>query len=216
EEEVERRLRQYGHNVVAQEQRYTRMRLLGKAMINPLVSLLLVLAILSYLTGDVRAAVVMLLMVCLGVVLRFVQETRADAAAAQLKAMISVTATVLRAGEPKEVPLADVVPGDIVKLAAGDMIPADLRLISCKDLFIIQSSLTGEAFPVEKFDTPEVPSPQPLSPEGRGVGVRVGDTERSPLELRNICFLGTSAESATALGIIAATGPDTYLGGMSP
>src|SRR4029077_19172588 len=121
---VERRLREHGHNVVAQEQRYTRLRLLGKAMVNPLVILLLVLAVLSYLTGDVRAAVVMLLMVCLGVVLRFVQETRADAAAARLKAMISVTGSVLRAGQPREVTLANIVPGDIGKLAAGDMIPA--------------------------------------------------------------------------------------------
>jgi Mg2+-importing ATPase len=195
--EVERRLQEHGHNVVAEEQRYTRLRLLGKAMVNPLVILLLVLAVLSYLTGDVRAAIVMLLMVCLGVVLRFVQETRADAAAAKLKAMISVTATVVRDGQPREVPLADVVPGDIVKLAAGDMIPADLRLISCKDLFVTQSSLTGEAFPVEKFDAPE------------------GDKALSPLELKNICFLGTSVESGSALAVIVATGLNSYLGSMS-
>ncbi len=111
--------------------------------------------------------------------------------------MISVTATVLRDGSAQEVPLGNIVPGDIVKLAAGDMIPADLRLITCKDLFIIQSSLTGEAFPVEKFNAPEP------------------DTVSSPLDLKNICFLGTSVESGTALGIIVATGLSTYLGSMS-
>ncbi len=102
-EEVERRLEEHGPNVVAQEQRFTRLRLLGKAMVNPLVILLLVLAALSYfLSDDVRAAVVMLVMVVLGVTLRFVQESRADAAAAKLKAMISVTATVVRDGKPRK------------------------------------------------------------------------------------------------------------------
>ena len=94
----------------------------------------------------------MLIMVVLGVSLRFVQEARADAAAAKLKAMIRVTATVVRDGTAREIPLAELVPGDIIKLAAGDMIPADIRLLSCKDLFLIQASLTGESFPVEKFD----------------------------------------------------------------
>jgi P-type Mg2+ transporter len=197
EEEVARRTLEHGLNVVAQEQHFTRLRLLGKAMVNPLVILLLVLAVLSIVMGDARAAVVMLLMVFLGVVLRFVQETRADAAAAKLKAMISVTATAVRAGQAKEIPLAQLVPGDIVQLAAGDMIPADLRLISCKDLFLTQSSLTGEAFPVEKFDAPETAG------------------AASPLELKNICFLGTSVESGTALGMIVATGLQTYLGSMS-
>ncbi len=197
EAEVHRRWREYGRNVVAQEQQYPRLRLLGKAMVNPLVILLLALAAVSYLTGDTRAAVVMLLMVLLGVTLRFFQETRADAAAAKLKAMISVTATVLRDGQPKEATLDEIVPGDIIKLAAGDMIPADLRLLTCKDLFLTQSSLTGEAFPVEKFDAPET------------------DPALSPLEFKNICFLGTSVESGTALGVVVATGLTTYLGSMS-
>ena len=197
-EEVERRLHEYGPNLVVQEQRFVRLRLLGHALINPLVILLLILAILSALTDDnLRAATVMVVMVILGVALRFIQESRADSAAAKLKAMISVTATVLRDGQAREVPLADLVPGDVVQLAAGDMIPADLRVCTCKDLFIIQSSLTGEAFPVEKTDTLEV---------GSGA---------TPLELRNICFLGTSVESGTARGLIISTGPKTYLGGMA-
>ncbi len=98
------------------------------------------------------AASVMLAMVALGVSLRFVQETRAGNAAAKLKAMIKVTATVLRDGQPKEIPLQQLVPGDVVKLSAGDMIPGDVRLLAAKDLFIIQATLTGESLPVEKTD----------------------------------------------------------------
>ena len=126
------------------------------------------------------------------------RRPRADNAAAKLKAMISVTATVLRDGQPREVPLGQLVPGDVVKLAAGDMIPADLRLVSCKDLFVIQSSLTGESLPGGEIRRP-------------------GDRRapQSPLELKNICFLGTSVESGTAPGVIVATGLKTYLGSMA-
>jgi len=197
EEEAARRLEEHGPNVVAQEQRHGRLRLFAHACANPLVVLLVLLAAVSFATGDVRAAVVMLVMVGLGVALRFVQESRADDAAAKLKAMISVTATVVREGQAREVPLAQLAPGDVVKLAAGDMIPADLRITSCKDLFVIQSSLTGESFPVEKFDAKE-------------------DDPRKPLhELKNVCFLGTSVESGTAAGVVVETGLGTYLGSMA-
>src|SRR5262249_32286545 len=122
---------------------------------NPLVILLTLLAVLSFATGDFRAGTVMLLMVGLGLSLRFVQETRADNAAAKLKAMISVTATVVRAGQAREIPLQQLVPGDVVKLSSGDMIPGDVRLVSAKDLFVIQATLTGESLPVEKTDAPD-------------------------------------------------------------
>ena len=114
EEEADRRLEQHGPNVVAQEQKHPRLMLLYHACRNPLVILLLMLAGLSAYTEDYRAATVMLAMVVLGVVLRFVQEARADDAAAKLKAMISVTATVVRDGLAREVPLGSLVPGDVV------------------------------------------------------------------------------------------------------
>jgi Mg2+-importing ATPase len=120
---------------------------------NPLVILLIVLAIISFATGDARAGTVMSLMVILGVSLRFVQEARADAAAAKLKAMITLTTAVVRAGKAEEIPLQDLAPGDVVTLCAGDMIPADVRIISAKDLFVSQATLTGESLPVEKFDS---------------------------------------------------------------
>src|SRR5208283_2830468 len=117
----------------------------------------------------------------------FVQEARADTAAAKLKAMITVTATVVRGNQPREIPLAQIVPGDVVKLAAGDMIPADLRVVSCKDLFVIQSSLTGESLPVEKFDA------------------RDENGSKSLADLKNVCFLGTSVESGTATAVVVET-----------
>lgn len=197
EEEASRRLEAYGPNVVTEEARHTKVRLFGRACLNPLVILLLALATVAFLTGDVRAGGVMLMMVVLGVILRFVQEARADDAAAKLKAMITVTATVVREGRPREIPLAELVPGDVVKLSAGDMIPADLRVLSCKDLFVIQSSLTGESLPVEKCDGPEETG------------------SKSIAELRNVCFLGTSVESGTATGVVVETGFKTYLGKMA-
>jgi len=197
EEEAARRLERYGPNVVASDERHTRLRLLLRACLNPLVLLLAVLAIVSLATGDVRAAAVMTVMIVLGVSLRFTQEARADAAAEKLRAMIRVTATVLRAGRPVEEPLARLVPGDVVHLCAGDMIPADVRILTCRDLFVTQASLTGESLPVEKFAT---------------AGER-GD--RTALEQKNLCFLGTSVESGTATAVVVETGPRTYLGSIA-
>jgi P-type Mg2+ transporter len=195
--DAEERFTQYGPNEVAREKRHGWLWRLLTAVRNPLVILLTILSTVTYATGDIAGGSVMALMVVLGVSLRFVQETRADTAAAKLKAMISVTATVNRDGQPKEVPLKEIVPGDVIKLAAGDMIPADVRLISCKDLFIVQASLTGESLPVEKVDVPE--------PENG----------RQPLELRNLCFLGTSVESGTARAVVVASGVHTYFGSMA-
>ena len=153
--EAEERARAEGPNEIAQERKQGWPIRLLRIMRNPLVILLSTLSAVSFITGDARAGYVMALMVCLSVGLRFFQEARADAAAEKLKAMIHVTATVLRDGAARELPLRDLVPGDIVKLAAGDMIPGDVRLLSLKDLFVSQGSLTGESLPVEKFCQPE-------------------------------------------------------------
>ncbi|HEV3393495.1 MAG TPA: magnesium-translocating P-type ATPase [Chthoniobacterales bacterium] len=194
EEEAAERLEVFGPNEVAQEARHTWLSRLWTAVRNPLVILLTVLATLSYATDDFAGGTVMVLMVLLGVMLRFVQETRADSAAAKLKAMITVTATVVRGGQQKEIPLRELVPGDIVKLCSGDMIPGDVRLISAKDLFVIQATLTGESLPVEKSDAPDTRE------------------KVSTIERHNLCFLGTSVESGTATAVIVANGPQTYFG----
>jgi len=197
EAEAATRLEQHGPNEVAHEKQESWLQRLYVASRNPLVILLTILASLSYATGDFRAGTVMLLMVVLGVSLRFVQETRADTAAAKLKAMISVTATVVRDGQSREIPLHQLVPGDVVKLSAGDMIPGDVRLLSAKDLFVIQATLTGESMPVEKTDARDMRA------------------NASPIERTNTCFLGTSVESGSATAVIVATGAQTYFGKMA-
>ena len=168
-----------------------------KIIRNPLVILLTTLSIVSFLTGDACAGTAMAIMVALNVGLHFWQEARADAAAEKLKAMIHVTATVVRDGAAREIPLRDLMPGDIVKLAAGDMIPGDVRLLTSKDTSVSQGSLTGESLPVEKFHDPQTKE------------------ESSPTELKNICFMGTSVESGTATAVVVTTGVQTYLGSMA-
>jgi P-type Mg2+ transporter len=197
EEGAAARLEQSGPNELGREHQESWLERLYLAARNPLVILLTVLAVLAFATHDYRSGTVMLLMVGLGLSLRFIQESRANTAAAKLKAMIRVTATVVRDGQARELPLQQLVPGDIVKLSAGDMIPGDVRLLSAKDLFVIQATLTGESMPVEKTDAPD--RRQNLS-----------NIERS-----NLCFLGTSVESGSALAIIVATGAQTYFGKMA-
>jgi Mg2+-importing ATPase len=195
--EAEDRARATGPNEIAQEKAQGWPVRLLKIMRNPLVILLGTLSAISFATGDARAGTVMAMMVVLSVSLRFIQEARADEAAAKLKAMIHVTATVVRDGKAKEVPLRELVPGDMIQLSAGDMIPGDVRVLTSKDLFVSQGSLTGESLPVEKFH-----DPQP-------------ETVVSPTELNNICFMGTSVESGTATAVVVATGVRTYFGGMA-
>lgn len=195
--EAEERARATGPNEVAQERKQGWPIRILKIVRNPLVILLTILSAVSFLTGDARAGSVMAAMVVLSVGLRFWQEARADSAAEKLKAMIHVTATVIRDGAAREIPLRDLVPGDIIKLAAGDMIPGDVRLLSSKDLFVSQGSLTGESLPVEKSHDPETKE------------------ESSPTELKNTCFMGTSVESGTATAVVVTTGPRTYLGSMA-
>jgi Mg2+-importing ATPase len=195
--EAETRARTAGPNEVAPEHRQGWVLRLLKIIRNPLVILLASLSMISFATGDARAGIVMAGMVVLSVGLRFWQEARADAAATKLKAMIHVTATVLRDGNAREMPLRDLVAGDIIKLSAGDMIPGDVRVICSKDLFVSQGTLTGESLPVEKFHQPEEKA------------------LASPTELKNICFMGTSVQSGTATAVVVATGPRTYLGSMA-
>ena len=201
EAEAAARLEKFGPNQVAEEKHHGWIQRIYTAARNPLVILLTILAIITFATAggasDIAGGMLMVAMVVLGISLRFIQETKADNAAAKLKAMISVTATVVRDGQQKEIPLKQLVPGDVVKLSAGDMIPGDVRLLSAKDLFIIQATLTGESMPVEKTDA------------------RDARTNVSSIEHTNICFLGTSVESGSATAVIVATGAHTYFGKLA-
>ncbi len=195
EQEAEERIEKYGFNQVGGEKRKSRFLKFLEDFKNPLVILLAVLALVSYITGDSRAATVMIIMVVLGVALKFVQEMRADESVEKLKSMVNTTATVIRDGIEKEVPLEVVVPGDIIHLASGDMIPADVQLIKSKDLFVNQSALTGESLPVEKNV--------------------IEGSWKSDFENPNLCFMGTNVESGTAIAVVVTTGVKTYFGQLS-
>ena len=186
---------------------------------NPFNLLLTVLAVVSYLTEDDKATVVIGTMVILSTLIRFVQEGRSSRASESLKAMVSNTATVVRrdisteaadiaapnvdvmthARKPSrqvEVPIRSLVPGDIIVLSAGDMIPADCRVISAKDLFVSQSAMTGESLPVEKFTLR-----------------RAGDD--SVLDQANLLFMGTNVVSGSASAVLVSTGSNTYFGSLA-
>ncbi len=197
EKETTSRLKQHGTNEIAREKPPSVFKRLILNISNPLVILLVVLGLVSYLTGDLRAMIVILVMVILGIVLRFFQEMRADNAAEKLKAMVSNTATVVRDGQEQEISLSQLVPGDIVHLAAGDMVPADVRVLSAKDLFLNQSSLTGEALPVEKTAT--------------SASLEI----QNALELNNICFMGSNVESGSATAVVVQTGNKTFFGSLA-
>jgi Mg2+-importing ATPase len=195
--EADARVKRDGLNEIAREKHQSPLMRLWDNVRNPLVILLTGLGILSYLTGDLRATIVIFVMVILGIVLRFYQEMRADNAAEKLKAMVNTNATVVRDGKDAEVPLKMLVAGDIIRLAAGDMVPADVRVLTAKDLFLNQAALTGESMPVEKKANP------------------VSGEIQNPLELPNICFLGSNVESGTASAVVIYTGDKTYFGSLA-
>ena len=195
--EANARVKRYGLNEIAREKRQSPLMRLLDNVKNPLVILLTALGVLSYLTGDLRATVVIFVMIVLGVALRFYQEMRADNAAEKLKAMVNTLASVVRDGKEAELALKLLVPGDIIRLAAGNMVPADVRVLAAKDLFLNQAALTGESLPVEKKANPASADVQ------------------NPLELADICFLGSDVESGTATAVVIHTGDQTYFGSLA-
>jgi P-type Mg2+ transporter len=197
EAEAASRLKELGPNEVAREKPKSLWVRLWFNFKNPLVILLLGLGIVSYLTGDLRAMVVIFVMVLLGIVLRFFQELRADNAAEKLRAMVTTTAAVVREGKEEEIPLKLLVPGDIINLAAGDLTPADVRVLSAKDLFLNQAALTGEALPVEKK-----------------ADLASADIQ-NVLDLPNICFQGSNVQSGSGIAVVIYTGGQTYFGSLA-
>jgi P-type Mg2+ transporter len=163
------------------------------------VILLMTLAVVSFVMSDAQSAIIILVMVFISITLGLVQERKSDHAAARLRAMVHTTATVIRLPDPvpRELPIEELVPGDLVHLSAGDMVPADLRLIAAKDLFVNQASLTGEALPVEKHT-------QPAPLDAAGIG-----------DLTNICLMGTAVVSGSATGVIVLTGGRAYFGHLA-
>ena len=206
--EAATRLARGGPNEVEHEKPPTWWLRLWHCYRNPFNLLLTILALVSYASADAKATIVIGAMVGLSTLIRFVQEGRSHRAAESLKAMVSNTGTVIRrdpgtkgvgarpAPRRLEIPIRKLVPGDLVALSAGDMIPADCRVLDAHDLFISQAAMTGESLPVEKFAD------------------RRCET-RSPLEQSNLVFMGTNVVSGAATILVVATGSRTYFGTLA-
>jgi len=206
--EARERMHTYGLNEVAHEKAPAWYIQLFQAFLNPFIAVLFVLAVISLITDviiqapgdrDYSTVLIISIMVMLSVLLRFVQEYRSNQAAEKLKSMVKTTATVIRQDEEKkELDIKLLVPGDIIHLSAGDMIPADIRILQSKDLFVSQAMLTGESIPVEKT-----------------AKANLSVKTISVLELDNTCFMGTNVVSGSAQAVIVNTGNDTYFGSLS-
>lgn len=207
EEEVKEQERIYGANEIVHEQRQKAVVMFCRTFINPFIGVLTALAILSLILDILMAApeerewtsvVVITTMVMLSAILRFWQEWKSSKASEGLSRMVKNTAFVIRREclEGEEINITELVPGDIIRLAAGDMVPADIRIIESKDLFVSQSSLTGESDATEK---------SPLLRERK-------HSHGSIVELDNICYMGSTVVSGSAKGIVFSTGRSTYLG----
>jgi len=204
EDEIEDRRKQYGENEIAREQRDKGLVMFIKTFINPFIGILMGLALVSLVIDvlmadpqdrDWATVIIISTMVLLSAILRFRQEWKSSVASEALQKMVNNTASVYREGatESREINISELVPGDVVYLAAGDMIPADMRIVESKDLFISQSSLTGESDAIEK--TPE------LNSESKNI-----------IDCNNICFMGSNVVSGSAIGVVFQTGQLTYLG----
>ena len=203
---VEENRSEYGSNKVTREKKKTLPQRLAGAFINPFTAILFCLALVSSFTDmifphfslfDCLTVVIILTMVFLSGTLRFVQESRSGNAAEKLLAMITTTCTVTRKGqEMAEIPLDEVVVGDIVHLSAGDMLPADVRILDAKDLFVSQASLTGESEPIEKI---------PM----------VNETRDAITDYTNIAFMGSNVISGSASAVVVTVGDHTLFGSMA-
>jgi Mg2+-importing ATPase len=218
--EARRRLALFGPNELTSQKPPAWPVVLWSAVRHPFNGVLAALAVVSVFTGDLKAAGVMLSMIVLSAGLRFWQEMKSQVHAESLRRLIHNEVTVLRSEnkgvdrKPNEldriasdIPTRELVPGDLVKLSAGDMIPADLRLLESRDLFVTQSALTGEAMPVEKYE-PERHLSRAAVPRAEGLPAEVLD---SP----HLLFMGSSIVSGTGKAIVLATGNRTHFGAMA-
>jgi Mg2+-importing ATPase len=192
--DVEERLKVFGYNELVKKKKRAAIVEFFSHFRSPLIIILLIAGLISGFLGEIVNAVIIFFIVTLSVVLDFYQESKAERAAEMLKQRVAVTATVLRDGVKKEAGIAEIVPGDIVYLSAGDIVPADVRVISAKDLFVNQSALTGESFPVEKTAAP------------------LKAYEPTITEWSNYLFMGTSVVSGTATAVVVKTGSLTEYG----
>ncbi|MDA4125945.1 MAG: HAD-IC family P-type ATPase, partial [Thaumarchaeota archaeon] len=196
DDEVGRRLKQYGPNLLTSKKKTSALALLLVQFKSPLTIILIFAASVSLYLGDILNASIILVIIFASSMLGFWQERGATNAVEKLLAVVQTKASVLRDGGQKEIPVEGIVPGDVVLLNAGDLIPGDCLVLESKDLFVNEASLTGETFPAEKT-----------------VGVLPPET---PLSQRtNSLFMGTNVVSGNAQAVVAATGPGTEFGKIS-
>ncbi|WP_034538298.1 magnesium-translocating P-type ATPase [Carnobacterium inhibens] len=199
-QEAEKRLEEFGLNEVAVQKPTPWYLLLLQAFKDPFIYVLTLLLVVSAATKDFEASIVMAMMILFSAGLHFIQEYRSQKASLALKELIETTCAVTRDGVTKEIPIDEVVPGDIVTLSTGDLIPADSRLIWAKDLFVNQSSMTGESMPIEKLTS--------LKKEKE-------DSQLTALDLPNLLFMGTDVLSGQGKVVVVKTGEDTLFGDIA-
>ena len=192
--EAAARLRRWGPNELAPPRRFEALREIARYIANPLVVILLLASGVSAAFGQVASSVIVALMLSLSVALNFTQAYRSQRAAQRLRAQVGQTASVLRDGAPRELPTREIVPGDVVQLKAGDLVPADCRLLSTRDLFVNEAALTGESLPREKHAQAET-----LPPGGPGEAVTA-------------LLRGTSVVSGLGTAVVMVTGAATEFG----
>lgn len=203
-EEAEKRQNEFGKNIITVGNKNTVLHRLREAVINPFNVILLLIAVITYFTDvaassrpDYLTLIIILSLIVLSGTVAFVQGQRSNAAAEKLSKMISNKADVWRDGKLREIPIDEVVSGDIIRLSAGDMLPADIRFLNTKDTFIAQAALTGESNPVEKFS--DVPD----------------NADNGLTDLQNIGFMGSNVVSGSATAVVLETGNNTYFGSMA-
>ncbi len=194
--EAAERLTRYGPNLFHQQRRSALLFQFLAKFKNPLVIILLIASTISAFTGDITSFIIIVLIVLMSITLDFIQEYKAGKEAEKLRHSVTVHVQALRDGKPQEIPLPSLVPGDIVLLAAGDLVPGDGRIVEAKDFFVNQASLTGEPYPVEKM-----PNESPDQAE--------------ILSATNTVLQGTSVVSGTAKVLICNTGAHTVLGNIA-
>ncbi|MFC0234642.1 magnesium-translocating P-type ATPase [Vagococcus entomophilus] len=200
-EDARTRFEEFGPNEVSTQKPTPAWLLFVKSFEDTFVYVLALLMFVSIVTKDFSAACVMGIMILFSVIIRFVQEYRSQKASLALKEMIENTCAVTREGQTVEIPMDEVVPGDIVTLSTGDMIPADAVLIWTKDLFVNQASLTGESMPVEKFVHTSADTSK--------------DEASTAIEQQNLVFMGTDVLSGQGKAIILKTGQQTFFGDIA-
>jgi len=197
DKEAKARLHEYGYNEPARKKELGVVAQILAKFFNPLVIVLFIIGGFSLFFGQMISAILVLAMIILSVFLSYFQEYRSGREVEKLMEMVKTTTTVYRNGKPKEINIREIVPGDVVDLFAGDMIPADLRIISCKDLFVNQATLTGESMPLEK-------NSKPIEKKSAAIS-----------EMTNIAFMGSSVVSGTGIGVVVKTGVYTQFGELS-